>query len=64
MTQELRDQVLESRKVQRGSSCITVVIPAGPADDLGIDAGDTVIFSGDVGDTSLEVQSAEMLLEG
>jgi hypothetical protein len=62
MSEELTDDVLESRTVQQGDGCLTVTLPASAAHDLGIQAGDQILFTGQEGDDELEVQKPKNVL--
>jgi len=62
MSDELTDDVLESRTVQQGDGCLTVTIPAKAAQDLEIYAGDEVMFVGRAGEREIEIQKPENVL--
>lgn len=62
MCGELSDNCVESRTVQQGDGCITVVLPSKPAADLKIGPGDAVLFTGENGDSALRVQRADVIL--
>ena len=60
-TGELNADLVQARKVQDGDGCLRVTIPKDGADDLGISAGDGVLFSGKEGDRALSLQPATSL---
>lgn len=59
---ELKDDLLESRSVVEGNGSVTVTLPSEAAEDLDINPGDRVVFTGSEGDRSLEVQTTETIL--
>ena len=58
MSNELTETVIESRKVQDGESCYRVTLPKSAVTELGIEPGMSVFFTGQEGDTSLELHTA------
>jgi len=59
----LSDNVVASNKVQERDGSYHVTIPKDSARDLGIKKGDNVLFTGEEGDDSLEVQKPERVLQ-
>jgi hypothetical protein len=59
----LGDDVVETRTAQEGDGVISVTIPADAARDLGIQAGQNVLFVGEKGDDSLKIQPATAVFQ-
>ena len=63
MSKELTETVVESRKVQDADSCYTVTLPKNAVTELGIEPGMSVFFTGKAGDTSLELHTADQVVD-
>ena len=63
MSKELTETIIESRKVQDGGSHYTVTLPKNAVSELGIEPGSSVFFTGQAGDTSLELLTADQAAE-
>lgn len=59
----LEEQVVATITVQEGDSCLSITLPKDGADGLGIDAGDTLLITGDPGEQKLALRkfSTELL---
>lgn len=63
MSAELPETMVESRKVQDGDSCYHVTLSKEAVEALGIEPGSSVFFTGEAGDRSLELHTADQMVE-
>ncbi|WP_135806037.1 AbrB/MazE/SpoVT family DNA-binding domain-containing protein [Halorussus marinus] len=63
MSAELPETIVESRKVQDSHSSYHVTLPKEAVEALGIGPGSSVFFTGEAGDTSLELHTADQMVE-
>lgn len=62
MSGELTENVIQACKVQDGNGSYVVTFPKKPAMDMGVEPGDTVVFTGSEGESSLRVSKSNELL--
>lgn len=63
MSNELTETIVESRKVQDADSCYLVTLPKNAVTDLGIEPGMSVFFTGQEGDSNLELHTPEQIVD-